>query len=50
LSDVLTVDVVKGAYVADGRIKPKDRFLAGAADPNDARVEVTAPAPLFFGR
>ncbi|NWE51009.1 hypothetical protein HX774_01030 [Brevundimonas sp. P7753] len=50
LSDVQTVDVVKGAYVADGRIKPKDRFLAGAADPNAARVEVTAPAPLFFGR
>ncbi len=50
LSDVQTVDVVKGAYVADGRVKPKDRFLAGAADPNAARVEVTAPAPLFFGR
>ncbi|MBD3832974.1 MAG: hypothetical protein IE910_06465 [Brevundimonas sp.] len=50
LSDIQTIDVVKGAYVADGRIKPKDRFLAGAADPNAARVEVTAPAPLFFGR
>lgn len=50
LSDVQTVEVVKGAYVADGRIKPKDRFLAGAADPNAARVEVTAPAPLFFSR
>src|SRR5690606_18936994 len=50
LSDVQTVDVVKGAYVADGRIKPKIRFLAGEADRNAARVEVTAPAPLFFGR
>lgn len=50
LSDVQAVGVVKGAYVADPRIKPKDRFNPGAGEPNAARVEVSAPAPLFFGR
>ncbi|MGH7028554.1 TadG family pilus assembly protein [Brevundimonas sp.] len=50
LSDVQTVSVVKGGYVADPRIAPKDRFSAGASEPNAARVSVTAPAPLFFGR
>jgi uncharacterized membrane protein len=42
--------VIKGGYVADARMKPKDRFSPGASEPNAARVEVTAPAPLFFGR
>src|SRR5437868_10188199 len=50
LSDVQAVSVTKGGYVADARIKPKDRFSPGGAEPNAARVEVTAPAPLFFGR
>ena len=50
LSDVQTVAVVKGAYVADARVKPRDRFSPSANKPNAARVEVTAPAPLFFGR
>lgn len=50
LSDVQTVAVVKGAYVADARVKPRDRFSPSASKPNAARVEVTAPAPLFFGR
>jgi len=50
LPDVQKVGVTKGVYVADPRIKPKERFNAGAAQPNAARVEVTAPAPLFFGR
>ncbi|MNX30624.1 hypothetical protein D3C86_607950 [compost metagenome] len=50
LSDVQAVSVVKGGYVADARIKPSQRFSPGAAEPNAARVEVTAPAPLFFGR
>ena len=50
LSDVRAVNVVKGGYVADARIKPRDRFSPSAAEPNAARVEVTAPAPLFFGR
>ena len=50
LSDVQTVAVVKGAYVADARVKPRDRFNPSASKPNAARVEVTAPAPLFFGR
>jgi len=50
LSDVQAVSVVKGGYVADARIKPSERFSPGAAEPNAARVEVTAPAPLFFGR
>ena len=50
LSDVQTVAGVKGAYVADARVKPRDRFSPSANKPNAARVEVTAPAPLFFGR
>ncbi|MFK0300304.1 TadG family pilus assembly protein [Brevundimonas sp. NPDC090276] len=50
LSDLQAVRVVKGGYVADPRLKPKDRFSPGATDPNAAQVEVTAPAPLFFGR
>jgi len=50
LSDVQTVSVIKGGYVADARLKPRDRFSPGASEPNAARVEVTAPAPLFFGR
>lgn len=50
LNDVQAVSVIKGGYIADARIKPKDRFSAGATDPNAARVEITAPAPLFFGR
>jgi uncharacterized membrane protein len=50
LSDLQALTVVKGGYVADARIKPRDRFSAGASEPNAARVEVTAPAPLFFGR
>lgn len=50
LSDVQAVSVVKGGYVADARIQPSERFSPGAAEPNAARVEVTAPAPLFFGR
>ena len=49
-SDVQTVSVIKGGYVADARMKPNDRFSPGASEPNAARVEVTAPAPLFFGR
>ena len=50
LNDVQAVGVVRGGYVADARVKPRDRFTPGAAEPNAARVEVTAPAPLFFGR
>lgn len=50
LSDIQTVSVIKGGYVADARIRPGERFSPGAAEPNAARVEVTAPAPLFFGR
>lgn len=50
LAEVQAVSVVKGAYVADARIAPADRFSPGGLEPNAARVEVTAPAPLFFGR
>ncbi len=50
LPEVQTVSVTKGGYVADARLAPKDRFSAGAPEPNAARVEVAAPAPLFFGR
>lgn len=50
LADLQTLVVVKGGYVADARLKPRDRFSPGVREPNAARVEVTAPAPLFFGR
>ncbi|HEY1071994.1 TadG family pilus assembly protein [Brevundimonas sp.] len=50
LMDVSVVSVTKGAYVADPGVAPKNRFSPGGATPNAARVEVTAPAPLFFGR
>lgn len=50
LTDLQAITVTRGGYVADARIKPEDRFRAGASEPNAARVEVTAPAPLFFGR
>lgn len=50
LAEVQAVSVVKGVYVADARIAPADRFSPGVLEPNAARVEVTAPAPLFFGR
>ena len=50
LTDLQALTVTRGGYVADARIRPEDRFRAGAGEPNAARVEVTAPAPLFFGR
>ncbi|WP_313004167.1 TadG family pilus assembly protein [Brevundimonas sp.] len=50
LPDVQRVSVTTGGYVADPRLKPDERFSTAAARPNAARVEVTAPAPLFFGR
>ena len=50
LPEVQAVSVTKGGYVADPRLAPNDRFSAGAPEPNAARVEIAAPAPLFFGR
>ena len=50
LTDLQALTVTRGGYVADARIKPEDRFSPGVSEPNAARVEVTAPAPLFFGR
>ncbi|WP_312145038.1 TadG family pilus assembly protein [Brevundimonas sp.] len=50
LPDVQRVSVTTGGYVADPRLEPDERFSTAAPRPNAARVEVTAPAPLFFGR
>lgn len=50
LGELRDVRVSTGAWVGDPAVKPRDRYSAGAADPNAARVEVSAPAPLFFGR
>lgn len=50
LNDLQALSVVKGGYVADARLRPGDRFSPGTVDPNAARVAVTAPAPLYFGR
>lgn len=50
LPDVQRVRVTTGGYTANPRLKPEARFSPAAPQPNAARVEVTAPAPLFFGR
>lgn len=50
LPDLETVSAQVGVYAPDPRLKPAERFTPGGSRVNAARVEVTAPAPLFFGR
>lgn len=50
LPEVKAVNVTRGGYVADPRLRPGDRFSVRTSDPNAARVDIEAPAPLFFGR
>lgn len=45
---VTEVRVLAGRYVADRALAPAQRFSPGAAEPNAARVTVTAPARLHF--
>lgn len=44
------VVVTPGAYAAERNVHPRDRFVAHAPSANALRVEVSAAAPLFFGR
>lgn len=43
-----SVDVEFGAYTADARLRPADRFRVGG-EPDSARVSVETEAPLYFG-
>lgn len=45
----LGVQVERGVYVADPKTPPRERFQAGGAAPNAARVTLTSQADLFFG-
>lgn len=50
LTDLTEVQVQVGGYAPDRRLKPAERFTPGGAQPNAARVVLSAPAPLYFGR
>ena len=50
LDDLSAIQVETGVYTPDPRLTPSERFVAGGAETNAARVTATAPAPLFFGR
>ena len=50
LADLTAVQVQVGGYAPDRRLKPTERFTLGGAQPNAARVILSAPAPLYFGR
>lgn len=55
LADLAEVRTEVGVYTPDPRLRPKARFApggaqAGAPRANAARVVLTAPAPLYFGR
>ena len=50
LADLTAVQVQVGGYAPDRRLKPTERFTPGGAQPNAARVVLSAPAPLYFGR
>ncbi len=40
----------RGVYAADRALAPDRRFSAGGAEANAARVTLTAPARMYFGR
>jgi len=44
------VRVVRGTYAPDRSVRPAERFRPNTAGTNAVRVEVTASAPLYFGR
>lgn len=50
LPDIQTIIVQKGRYQPDPKLSPDARFQAQATQVNSARVEITAPAHLYFGR
>lgn len=44
------ISVVRGTYAPDRSVRPAERFRPDPARANAVRVELTASAPLFFGR
>lgn len=51
LADLVGTQVQVGTYTPDKRLKPAQRFAPTQGVPaNAARVTLTAPAPLYFGR
>lgn len=48
LGSAATVQTETGIYVGDPRKKPEERFTVSQANPNGARVQVSAPAKLYF--
>ena len=50
LRDAHAVETTTGAYDPDPRTPPRQRFRAGAGSPNAARVRLSGPASLHFGR
>lgn len=50
LIDLAGARIQRGVYTPDPRLKPRARFADGGSRPNAARVTLSAPAPLYFGR
>lgn len=50
LIDLAGTRIQRGVYTPDPRLKPRARFADGGSRPNAARVTLSAPAPLYFGR
>lgn len=50
LVDLAGARIQRGVYTPDPRLKPRARFADGGSRPNAARVTLSAPAPLYFGR
>jgi uncharacterized membrane protein len=50
LIDLAGARIQRGVYTPDPRLKPRARFAEGGSRPNAARVTLSAPAPLYFGR
>src|SRR5690606_37477537 len=50
LVDLAGARIQRGVYTPDPRLKPRARFADGGSRPNAARVTLSAPAPLHFGR
>ncbi|WP_338577844.1 TadG family pilus assembly protein [Brevundimonas olei] len=50
LIDLAGARIQRGVYTPDPRLKPPARFADGGSRPNAARVTLSAPAPLYFGR
>ena len=50
LPNITLLTVQRGRYTPDPAITPTARFKAQSTEINAARVEITAPANLFFGR